>query len=56
MTKQEKISMQLSKSTKSTDVYVPVDTTKPACVTSLYVQKWFSQGIEKITLTVEKEE
>lgn len=56
MTKEEEIEMQHVKSTKSTDVYEPVDQTRPACVTSLYVQKWFSQGIEKLTIKIQKGE
>lgn len=46
------IKMKLQKTTKSTDVYSPVDESQPQPVTTLYVQKWFSKGREELTITI----
>lgn len=47
------INMQLSKTTKSTDVYVPVDATELNPVSTLYVQRWFSKGAKHLAITLE---
>ncbi len=51
----EQIKMQLSKTTKNTDVYVPVQGSKAPPVTTLYVSKWFTEGAQNITVVVATE-
>jgi len=53
------IKMRKKKVTKSTDVYEPImkdDDDAPAPLSTLYLYKWWSRGVEEVTIILKKGE